>query len=61
MLIRKIRTFLRMIQKINGTKYLRMEHVKFAEDKRKIISQPAFTCSKLTTETLEQGVNYVQS
>ena len=26
-----------------------------------IISQPAITCSKLTTETLEQGVKYVQS
>ena len=24
-------------------------------------SQPAFTCSKLTTETLEQGAKYVQS
>ena len=24
-----------------------------------MISQPAFTCSKLTIETLEQGVNYV--
>ena len=24
-------------------------------------SQPAFTCSKLTTETLEQGVKNVQS
>ena len=24
-------------------------------------TQPAFTCSKLTIETLEQGVNYVQS
>ena len=23
-------------------------------------SQPAFTCSKLTIETLEQGVKYVQ-
>ena len=23
--------------------------------------QPAMTCSKLTIETLEQGVNYVQS
>ena len=23
--------------------------------------QPAFTCSKLTMETLEQGVKYVQS
>ena len=26
-----------------------------------IISQWAFTCSKLTIETLEQGVKYVQS
>ena len=26
-----------------------------------IIHQPAFTCSKLTKETLEQGVKYVQS
>ena len=25
------------------------------------ISQPAFTCLKLTIETLEQGVKYVQS
>ena len=29
--------------------------------KLKIISQPAITCSKLTTETLEKGVKYVQS
>ena len=27
----------------------------------KITTQPAFTCSKLTIETLEQGVKYVQS
>ena len=26
-----------------------------------IVSQPAFTCSKLTIKTLEQGVKYVQS
>ena len=26
-----------------------------------ILTQPAFTCSKLTIETLEQGVKYVQS
>ena len=25
------------------------------------ITQPAFTCSKLTIEALEQGVEYVQS
>ena len=24
-------------------------------------TQPAFTCSKLTVETLEQGVKYVQN
>ena len=27
----------------------------------RFITQPAFTCSKLTIETLEQGVKYVQS
>ena len=26
-----------------------------------MLSQPAITCSKLTIETLEQGVKYVQS
>ena len=26
-----------------------------------VLAQPAFTCSKLTIETLEQGVKYVQS
>ena len=26
-----------------------------------VTSQPAFTCLKLTIETLEQGVEYVQS
>ena len=25
------------------------------------VSQPAFNCSKLTKETLEEGVKYVQS
>ena len=25
------------------------------------LSQPAFTCSNITIETLEQGVKYVQS
>ena len=27
----------------------------------KTVTQPAITCSKLTIETLEQGVKYVQS
>ena len=26
-----------------------------------LITQPAFTCSKLTRETLEQGEKYIQS
>ena len=26
-----------------------------------VLTQPAFTCLKLTIETLEQGVEYVQS
>ena len=29
--------------------------------KVKYITQPAIACSKLTIETLEQGVKYVQS
>ena len=29
--------------------------------KHKLVIQSAFTCSKLTIETLEQGVKYVQS
>ena len=32
-----------------------------AEYESDIISQPAITCSKLTIETLEKGVTYVQS
>ena len=35
---------------------------KIATDKKtKETTQPAITCSKLTIETLEQGVKYVQS
>ena len=29
--------------------------------KTQVLTQSAITCSKLTTETLEQGVKYVQS
>ena len=31
-----------------------------AFEKMELWSQPGFTCSKLTIETLEQGVKYVQ-
>ena len=36
-------------------------HVISKVKRSKIHTQPAFTCSKLTIETLEQGVKYVQS
>ena len=32
-----------------------------APDDLLVKAQPAITCSKLTTETLEEGVRYVQS
>ena len=32
-----------------------------SKDVKKMITQPKFTCSKLTIETLEKGVKYVQS
>ena len=37
-----------------------MKQVKFSKHQnQQPTSQPAFTCSKLTIETLEQGVEYV--
>ena len=39
-----------------------MNHLFFNDDSFVApLAQPASTCSKLTTETLEQGVKYVQS
>ena len=35
--------------------------IKIRAKTQKLSTQPAFTCSKLTKETLEQGVEYVQS
>ena len=35
--------------------------MKLSSKEFKPITQPAFVCSKLTIETLEQGVKYVQS
>ena len=35
--------------------------IKILEDENKLPTQAAFTCSKLTIETPEQGVKYVQS
>ena len=48
-----------------GSKY-DFVHQKLCEklskkDREKRITQPAITCSKLTIETWEQGVKYVQS
>ena len=38
---------------------LRLERVKY--ETLRGITQPAITCSKLTVQALEQGVNYSQS
>ena len=43
----------RFLNCANGTKSRKASY--------KVLSQPAITCSKLTIETLEQGVKYVQS
>ena len=34
---------------------------KMIQDGSETLTQPAITCSKLTIETLEQGVKYVQN
>ena len=41
--------------------FLSSKYKKFLFLFRRDPSQPAFTCSKITIETLEQGVKYVQS
>ena len=38
---------------------IKVHNFKYQYDNKTI--QPAFTCPKLTIETLEQGVKYVQS
>ena len=43
--------------RLNSTHYILMKIGNKKELKR---TQPAITCSKLTIETLEQGVKYVQ-
>ena len=35
--------------------------LKLSKLSKTFISQPLITCSKLTTQTMEQGVKYVQS
>ena len=66
-------TFPNMQFKINGYKLFRLDRNKLGKglilylnrDTMSVFkqssSQPAFTCSKSTIETLEQGVKYVQS
>ena len=39
----------------------RKQQDKTVSQKYQVSTQPAITCSKLTIETLEQGVKYVQS
>ena len=51
--------------KILSLSWTRMDKVKSTikelQEKNQQVPQPAITCSKLTRETLEQGVKYVQS
>ena len=42
------------------TKHKKYAEYNFGAPLNTIVSQPAFTCSKLTIETLELGVKYVQ-
>ena len=44
------------LKSLHEGKYRQSENEEF-----EALTQPAFTCSKLTIETLEQGVKYVQS
>ena len=37
-----------------------MKHQIVKLKRKRVLPQPAITCSKLTIETLEQGVKYVQ-
>ena len=62
------RYFSRLLYCINGTKSRKASHITKALNLNRlegtcdfVPSQPAFTSSKLATETLEQGVKYVQS
>ena len=44
-----------------STKYCNKFFAILSHKNKKDLTQPAFTCSKLATETLKQGVKYVQS
>ena len=46
---------------INRNHYLHHTSSQPNYTKRSVVFQPAMTCSKLTIETLEQGMKYVQS
>ena len=49
------------MSKLNHRNNLSIKGNVFTEQKVRGIPQPAIACSKLTIETLEQGVKYVQS
>ena len=53
---------LRLIQYKKGNKnYVALPENNLKTTNKKKLTQSAFTCSKPTIETLEQGVEYVQS
>ena len=48
------------IQFLEST-WVYLTNFRLSEEVLQLEPEPAITCSKLTTETLEQGVEYVQS
>ena len=46
---------------VNEKKYSYHRCIQETLNLKLVLSQPVFTCSKLAIETLDQGVNYIQS
>ena len=52
---------LKIKHQLRSIKFNDLHFIEAAIETRSTASQPAIICSKLTIETLEQGVKYVQS
>ena len=51
-----------VLNEVSGMKWIKTDiSITQSNSINWFLSQPAFTCSKLAMETLEQGVKYVQS
>ena len=55
-------SFQGVLNEVSGMKWIKTDiSITQSNSINWFLSQPAFTCSKLAIETLEQGVKYVQS